>query len=199
MNTDIILAGVGGQGILSIAAAIGFAALEEGLYIKQAEVHGMSQRGGQVQSHVRISDKPIASDLIPYQEADLILSVEPLESLRYLPYLNKEGWLVSNADPLINIDNYPDIARINANITKLSRHILFHAKEMAAELNAPKSVNMIMLGAGSPFIQLSPQSLKKGIRKIFESKGADIVDKNILAFEKGRSTAISFKEKAAVK
>ena len=199
MNTDIILAGVGGQGILSIAAAIGFAALEEGLFIKQAEVHGMSQRGGQVQSHVRVSDQSIASDLIPYQEADLILSVEPLESLRYLPYLHKEGWLVSNADPLINIDNYPDIARIKASIKNLTHHILFHAKEMAAEMNASKSVNMIMLGAGSSFIQINPQSLKKGIRRIFESKGAEMVDKNILAFEKGRSTAISLKEKAVVR
>ena len=92
------MSGVGGQGILSIAAAIGEAALKEGLYMKQAEVHGMSQRGGDVQSNLRLSDQPIASDLIPLGHADLIISLEPMESLRYLPYLSKEvGWL-----PILN-------------------------------------------------------------------------------------------------
>ena len=76
MKTDIILAGVGGQGILSIATIIGHAALNEGLYIKQAEVHGMSQRGGDVQSNLRISSDPIASDLIPLGGADVIIESE---------------------------------------------------------------------------------------------------------------------------
>ena len=107
MKTDIILSGVGGQGILSIAAVIGDAALKEGLYMKQAEVHGMSQRGGDVQSNLRLSDEPIASDLIPKGHADLIISLEPMESLRYLPYLKKEGWLVTNSRPFVNIPNYP--------------------------------------------------------------------------------------------
>ena len=97
MKTDMILSGVGGQGILSIAAVVGEAAVNEGLYMKQAEVHGMSQRGGDVQSNLRLSDQPIASDLIPKGQADLIVSLEPMEALRYLPYLKKDGWLVTNS------------------------------------------------------------------------------------------------------
>lgn len=89
MNTDIILSGVGGQGILSIATIIGAAAINDNLYIKQAEVHGMSQRGGDVQSNLRISSTPIASDLIPLGKADLIISLEPMEAMRYLPYLKR--------------------------------------------------------------------------------------------------------------
>ena len=121
MKTDIILSGVGGQGILSIAAVIGEAALKEGLYMKQAEVHGMSQRGGDVQSNLRLSDEPIASDLIPKGHADLIISLEPMESLRYLPYLKKEGWLVTNSRPFVNIPNYPEIEKVNAELDKLPR------------------------------------------------------------------------------
>ncbi|MCD4681496.1 MAG: 2-oxoacid:acceptor oxidoreductase family protein, partial [Bacteroidales bacterium] len=105
MKKDIILAGVGGQGILSIAAIIGYAAVNTGLFLKQAEVHGMSQRGGDVQSNLRLSDKEIASDLIPKGKADLIISVEPMESLRYLPWLSTEGWLITNTNPYINIPN----------------------------------------------------------------------------------------------
>ncbi len=118
MKNDIILSGVGGQGILTIAAAIGMAALESELYLKQAEVHGMSQRGGSVHSNLRLSDKEIASDLIPYGQADLILSVEPMESLRYLPYLSENGWLVTNSKPCINIPDYPDIDKIIKEIKK---------------------------------------------------------------------------------
>ena len=112
MKADIILSGVGGQGILSIAAVIGEAALKEGLYMKQAEVHGMSQRGGDVQSNLRLSDQPIASDLIPLGQADLIISLEPMEALRYLPYLKKDGWLVTNSQPFINIPNYPEMGKV---------------------------------------------------------------------------------------
>ena len=89
MRKDIILSGVGGQGILTIATIIGEAATVAGLNLKQAEVHGMSQRGGDVQSNLRLSDETIHSDLISLGEADLIISMEPMEALRYLPYLEK--------------------------------------------------------------------------------------------------------------
>jgi indolepyruvate ferredoxin oxidoreductase, beta subunit len=112
MKTDIILAGVGGQGILTIAATIGMAAVNKNLYLKQAEVHGMSQRGGDVQSNLRISDKPIYSDLIAKGCADIILSVEPMEALRYLPYLKKGGYVITNIVPFKNIPDYPETESI---------------------------------------------------------------------------------------
>ncbi len=131
MKSDIILSGVGGQGILSIAATIGMAALENHLHLKQAEVHGMSQRGGAVQSHLRISEKEIASDLIPLGKADLIISVEPMESLRYLPWLSENGWLVTNTTPFANIPDYPDMKEVLAEIEMLPHQIAINADEIS--------------------------------------------------------------------
>ena len=131
MKNDIILSGVGGQGILSIAAVIGLSAVADDLFLKQAEVHGMSQRGGDVQSHLRISDKEIYSDLIPYGQADLIISVEPMESLRYLPWLSDEGWLVTNSNPYVNIPDYPPLDSIIGEIRKAGNHIIADADSIA--------------------------------------------------------------------
>ena len=179
MKSDIILSGVGGQGILSIAATIGMAAIENHLHLKQAEVHGMSQRGGAVQSHLRISEKEIASDLIPLGKADLIISVEPMESLRYLPWLSEEGWLVTNTTPFVNITDYPDMKELLAEIEKLPHHIAINADEIARQVKSPRSSNIVMLGASSPFLDLPYESLEKGIQKIFGRKGEKIVQLNI--------------------
>ena len=186
-QSNIILAGVGGQGILTIAAAISMAALKEDLNTKQAEVHGMSQRGGAVQSHLRISGKTIASDLIPLGEADLILSVEPLEGLRYLPYLKSRGFLVANSHPYINVDGYPDPENIYREIQKLPNHIIVDADDIARSLGSPKSSNIVMLGAASPFICLDYNSLEEGIRRIFERKGQDVITANLEALKAGRT------------
>lgn len=186
MKSDIILAGVGGQGILSIAASIGLAALEDNLLLKQAEVHGMSQRGGAVQSHLRISDLEIASDLIPMGQADLILSVEPMESLRYIPWLSKDGWLVTNTEAFINIVNYPDQQIILQEIRRVPKHITINADEIAGKLGSIRSSNMVMLGAASKFIPISIDNFHAGIRKIFQKKGEELIKINILAFEAGR-------------
>ena len=186
MKSNIILAGVGGQGILSIAAIIGMAALENHLYIKQAEVHGMSQRGGAVQSHLRISEKEIASDLIPEGNADIIVSVEPMESLRYLPWLSKEGWLVTNTTPFANIPDYPEMETLLKEIEKIPHHITINADEVARQVKSPRSTNIVMLGAASPFIDIPYKSLENGIRKIFERKGEKIVSLNIDALKAGR-------------
>ena len=186
MKSDIILAGVGGQGILSIAASIGLAALEDNLFLKQAEVHGMSQRGGAVQSHLRISDLEIASDLIPMGQADLILSVEPMESLRYIPWLSKDGWLVTNTEAFINIVNYPDQQIILQEIRRIPKHITINADEIAGKLGSIRSSNMVMLGAASKFIPISIDNFHAGIRKIFQKKGEELIKINILAFEAGR-------------
>ena len=170
MKTDIILAGVGGQGILSVAAIVGHAAVAEGLYLKQAETHGMSQRGGDVQSHLRIASEPIASDLIPMGKADLILSGEPMESLRYLPFLSPTGYLVTSTDPLVNIPNYPPM------------------EEVMGKIDAYP--NVVMLGAASPFIMTKFESLEAGIVALFSRKGADVVEANLKALRAGREQAV---------
>lgn len=186
MKNDIILSGVGGQGILSIAAVIGFAAVENNMYIKQAEVHGMSQRGGDVQSHFRLSDSPVASDLIPYGQADLILSVEPMESLRYLPWLSKEGWLVTNSKPFVNIPGYPDIAELMEEIKKVKNNLIIDADDIAREAGSGRAANIVMLGAASHFIQLPLESLENAIRKLFARKGEEVIELNLKALSAGR-------------
>jgi indolepyruvate ferredoxin oxidoreductase beta subunit len=185
MKSDIILSGVGGQGILSIAATIGMAALENNLQLKQSEVHGMSQRGGSVQSHLRLSDKPISSDLIPKGHADIILSVEPMESLRYLNYLKPDGWLVTNSKPFVNIPNYPDLNDLIIEIEKIENHVLLDADKIARKIKSPRSSNMVMLGAASPFIDIPFESMVNGIKKIFGRKGDQIIQLNIDALKTG--------------
>ena len=186
MKIDIILAGVGGQGILSIAATIGLAAVEAGLHLKQAEVHGMSQRGGDVQSHLRLSDREIASDLIPKGQADLIISVEPMESLRYLPYLRKDGWVITNTKPFINIANYPDEEKLMAEIRALPHHIALDADSVATELGSVKAANMVILGAATPFLDIEYDTLENAIRGLFGRKGEEVVNLNLEALRAGR-------------
>ncbi len=183
---DIILAGVGGQGILSIAATIGYAAVQSGLYLKQAEVHGMSQRGGDVQSHLRLSENEVASDLIPKGKADMILSVEPMESLRYLPYLHKEGWLITNSKPFINIPNYPEENLIFDEIKKIENHVLLDAETIAKDLGTSKAANMVILGAAFPFLDLEFEKFEEALKFIFGKKGQDLVNLNTKALKAGR-------------
>ncbi len=186
MQSNIILAGVGGQGILTIAAVIDRAALQSGLTIRQTEVHGMSQRGGAVQSHLRISDKEIYSDLIPEGAADLILSVEPLEALRYMPFLAPDGRIITSIDPFINIENYPSIEDILAELHRTNRPVLVNATELAREAGNAKTSNMVMLGAASRYIGIDEKQLESAIGKLFHGKGSAIVAVNIKAFRKGQ-------------
>ena len=189
MRADIILSGVGGQGILSIAAVIGEAALKEGLYMKQAEVHGMSQRGGDVQSNLRLSDQPIASDLIPKGHADLIISLEPMESLRYLPYLKEDGWLVTNAQPFVNIPNYPDMEKVNEELDKLPHKVILDVEAIAKEVATARAANIVMLGAAAPFIGIEYNKIEDGIRRIFGRKGEEVVEMNLKALKAGYDVA----------
>ena len=189
MRTDIILSGVGGQGILSIAAVIGEAALKEGLYMKQAEVHGMSQRGGDVQSNLRLSDQPIASDLIPKGHADLIISLEPMESLRYLPYLKEDGWLVTNSQPFVNIPNYPDMEKVNEELDKLPHKVILDVEAIAKEVATARAANIVMLGAAAPFIGIEYNKIEDGIRRIFGRKGEEVVEMNLKALKAGYDVA----------
>ena len=189
MKLDIILSGVGGQGILSIAAVIGEAALAEGLNIKQAEVHGMSQRGGDVQSNLRISSRPVASDLIARGTADAIISLEPMEALRYLPYLSKKGWVVTNTAPLVNIPDYPERGDLLAHLGSVGNVIMLDADEIARENSVSRAANMVLLGAAAPVLGLEYEQLQEGIRRIFGRKGRGIVDMNLKALAAGCDAA----------
>ena len=186
MKRDIILAGVGGQGILSIATVIGDAALNEGLYLKQAEVHSMSQRGGDVQSNLRISSEPIYSDLIPKGGADIIISLEPMEALRYLPYLKEDGWIVSSSKPFVNIPNYPDIEEVLAHVKAVEHHVLVDVEELAKQAGAPvQAANMVLLGAAIPMLGIDHDKMIEGVKRIFARKGEAVVAANLAAIEVG--------------
>lgn len=190
MKIDIILCGVGGMGALSSAAIISKAALEMGMYMKQAETHGMSQRGGDVQSHLRLSDQPIASDLIPEGECDIILSVEPMEALRYLPFLNREtGWVITNQNPFVNIPNYPDHEQVLAEVKKIKNHILFDADKIAKEVNNPKGTNMVVLGAASKYLRIEIEKLEHAVKSNFAKKSDAVIEANIAALRAGRAVA----------
>ncbi|MCX7787510.1 MAG: indolepyruvate oxidoreductase subunit beta [Spirochaetes bacterium] len=189
MKYDILLCGVGGQGVLSIAAVIAQGAVMEGLQVKQSEVHGMAQRGGAVQAHLRISSSTIHSDLIPKGAASMILSMEPLESLRYLPYLSKDGVLLSAKEPVLNIPNYPDLESVLTVIQQYPHHRIIPALEIARKIGSPRSSNMVLVGAASKFLPLSPETLKKVIEGLFHQKGDGVVHSNLSAFEAGRRDA----------
>jgi indolepyruvate ferredoxin oxidoreductase beta subunit len=191
MKKDIILAGVGGQGILTIAAIVDWAALDCGLHIKQAEVHGMSQRGGAVQSHLRISSDEIFSDLIPKGSADVVLSVEPMESLRYLSFLADDGYVVTSSKQYKNIPNYPDENKLLDELNKLPRKILVDAEQLAKEVGNIKASNIVMLGAASPLLDISVDSFEKGIKALFERKGNALVELNLKALHAGIAVAKS--------
>ena len=192
METNIILAGVGGQGILSISYVIDMAALKQGLEFKQAEVHGMSQRGGAVQSHLRIADHLLHSDLVPRGRGTLILSVEPLESLRYLDYLATDGMVVSNVTPYVNIGDYPDIEELLATIGRLPRHIMIEAESLARQAGTARAQNMVLLGAASPYLGIREELLEESIEETFARKGEKVQKMNIDAFRAGKAAGQAY-------
>jgi len=189
MKQDIVLAGVGGQGILTIAYIVDYAAQKTGFYFKQAEVHGMAQIGGAVQSHVRLSDQKLFSDLIPKGAADLILSVEPLETLRYIDYLHPKGKIVASCNPYVNIPDYPDLDRVLDAIRRTGNHVIVDSNKLSREAGSAKSQNVVMLGAASLFMLFEEKVLHQSIEEFFKSKGAKAVEMNIKAFCLGREAA----------
>ena len=194
MKSNIIISGVGGQGILTIAAVLDTAAVNRNLYVKQAEVHGMSQRGGAVQSHLRISDEKIYSDLIPQGQADMILSVEPMESLRYLPFLKENGWIITDSALFVNIANYPDEEELFDEIRSYPNNIIINATEIAKKLGNSKMANIVLLGAASTLIDIPEENFLEAIEGIFLTKGEKIVNLNIEAFKKGKEIGATVKK-----
>ena len=191
MKLDIILAGVGGQGILSIATILGEAATKADLHLKQAEVHGMSQRGGDVQSNLRLSTDPIRSDLIEKGKADLIIAMEPMEALRYVQYLSKDGAIVTSSVPFVNIPNYPAVEAIEKELATFPCVKKHDIEEVARESGNSKGSNMVLLGMAAPFIKiLSPEQLREAIKTVFAAKGRETVESNLKAFDNGYKLSI---------
>jgi indolepyruvate ferredoxin oxidoreductase, beta subunit len=189
MKFDIILAGVGGQGVLSVSAIIASSAMKEGLAVKQSEVHGMSQRGGAVLANLRLSDRPIASDLIPRGSAAMILSMEPLESLRYLEFLAEDGTVITATNPVANIPDYPPLDEVLGRVRSLPRTVTGDAESLARKAGSARATNMVMVGAASPLLPVAFETIEHFVQTIFASKGAKVVDTNLKALHAGRAAA----------
>lgn len=186
MKLDVMLAGVGGQGILSIATLIGVAAVEAGICLKQAEAHGMSQRGGDVQSHLRLSTEPIYSDLIEKGKADMIMALEPMEALRYVQYLSADGMIVTSSAPFVNIPDYPDSGKLERELDSFPNVVKADVAELSVQAGVPRSSNMMLLGMAAPFMKiLSPEALRRAVSAFFAPKGEAVVEANLKAFDIG--------------
>ena len=186
MKFDIVLSGVGGQGVLSLSSIIASGAMKEGLYVKQSEVHGMAQRGGAVLANLRLSDKPIASDLIPSGSAAMILSMEPLESLRYLSFLRPDGALITSTTPVINIPDYPNLNELLGKIRSVPGAILVESDRLAKAAGSARAANMVMVGAASHLLPVKVETMEHYIERVFKRKGDQIVEANLKAFRAGR-------------
>ena len=191
MNADIILAGVGGQGILSVAEIMADVAVLEENEVKYCETHGMAQRGGSVMAHLRIADHPIHSDLIPRGVADMILSLEPLEALRYLEFLGPTGMIVTAAECVHNFDNYPDEERLLAHLHALPQTCVVEAETLARRAGSTLAANMVMAGAASRHLALDPALIETRIAQYFARKGPRVVEVNLSAFRLGREVPSS--------
>jgi indolepyruvate ferredoxin oxidoreductase beta subunit len=189
MKYDIILAGVGGQGVLSVSAIIASSAMKEGLAVKQSEVHGMSQRGGAVLANLRLSDRPIASDLIPRGSAAMILSMEPLESLRYLEFLSGDGTVITATNPVANIPDYPPLDEVLERVRSLPHTVTVDAESLARKAGSARATNMVMVGAASPLLPVAFETIEHFVQTIFANKGARVVETNLKALHAGRAAA----------
>jgi indolepyruvate ferredoxin oxidoreductase, beta subunit len=194
MKFDIILAGVGGQGVLSVSAVIASSAMHEGLHVKQSEVHGMSQRGGAVLANLRLSDTPIASDLIPMGTAAMVLSMEPMESLRYVEYMAPDAAFITAAEPVVNIGNYPPIEDVLAQVRRIPNAIVVEAERLARQAGSARATNMVIVGAASHLLPVTPESIEHFVRTLFAAKGDKVVETNIRALRAGREAARAGRE-----
>ena len=189
MKLDLVLAGVGGQGVVSLGVVVAAAAQREGYTVKLSEVHGMAQRGGSVMASLRIAEGPIHGALIPAGTADFIVATEPLEGLRYLDLLSPEGTLVTASEPFTNMEDYPPPEQLRQRIEALPRAVVVDGRRLAKAAGGVRAANIVLVGALSDFLPLAPQSIEDYIRERFASKGDDVVELNLRAFRAGRESA----------
>jgi indolepyruvate ferredoxin oxidoreductase beta subunit len=182
---DILIVGIGGQGTILASNILGEACLIEGRHVKGAETHGMAQRGGSVESHLRIDG--VFGPLIPPGHADLLISFDLLEALRYVHYLKKGGKLVVNSHLVLPTLVYTQKIATptkDETISRLGtyRLCLLDADQIASEAGSPLSQNVVMLGAASASMPLNPASLLEAVKRLVPKKTVDI---NVKAFEMG--------------
>jgi indolepyruvate ferredoxin oxidoreductase beta subunit len=149
----------------------------------------MSQRGGAVVAELRISADVIHSDLVPGGAADLLVGLEPVEALRYTDRLRPGGTLITAADPLENIPDYPDLDAVRAAVAGIPGSVLVEASALAKEAGSPRSANIVMAGAASVLLPIDPDTVAGCIADFFASKGDRVVETNLRAFASGRAAA----------
>lgn len=188
MATNVIFAGVGGQGVILASKVLMEVAREAGFDVKESEVHGMAQRGGSVECNVRIDDR-VYSPLIPKGGADYVVSFELLEAMRKIDYLAPDGWLIVNrlqVDPApvkTGAMEYPDNIEewITANIPNQR---VIETKDLLREAGNKKALNIVMLGVLSNYLGFSEEAWHQAIRNQVKEKFLDL---NLKAFDLGRS------------
>lgn len=185
MKADVVLCGVGGQGVLTVAGLLAEAARRRGLHVRQGEIHGMSQRGGAVEATLRMSDAPIAGPQIGRGRVDLLIATEPLEALRNVDRLAPSGVAVAATDPVDDIDGYPDLDELLDRLRALPRAVLVPAGALARKAGAVKAANVVVVGAALPFLPLDAEGVESVIRDAFAARGERLVEANLAALAAG--------------
>ena len=188
--TNILVAGIGGQGVMTAAEILSQTALAQGYDVKKTEVAGMAQRGGVVTSHVRFGAR-VLSPAIPPQEADILVGFEPAEALRWCTQLRAGGVAMVNRvrqePPVVALGLFPYPEDPVGEMQRLGVEVhAFDAGAIARELGNPKLVNTVMLGAIADYLPFSADILREAILERFRSRKPGLVEINQRAFEAGR-------------
>lgn len=187
---NVLIVGVGGQGIILASDVLGQVAARHGYDVKKNEIHGMAQRGGSVSSHVRFG-KSVSSPIIKLGEADILLSFEQIETLRYFPFLSENGKVIVNDLKILppavftGKQDYPAdvIGKIK---TKVPDVLVMNADDVAAKLGNPRVANVIFLGALSKYLDIPAETYELVLKESLKPK---LVDINLKAFQEGRAIA----------
>lgn len=191
MEHNVIVTGVGGQGVILAANTIGEAATAAGYGTRVGELHGMAQRGGSVIAHVRYGDR-VYGPMVPEGKAEVVLALEPMEALRHANYLARDGtFLVSfdTKDPFpVKAGNttYPDESALQAALEERGEVVRIEAEDLARKAGHPMTANVVLVGAlsGLRDLDLAPETLRTAIESQVPD---DARDANLAAFDLGRA------------